>query len=97
MNVYEPLRRQIEDMERKIRDMMDRPGDGAAGRLLSEIRLLESDLQTGKNARSMEDRVKRIIHILEGEAKKDRIMNYEHLDMFKRWFEHFRETIRRYE
>jgi len=93
----EPLRQQLIATERRMHDLMDRPQDEAAGRLLSEIRLLESDMQTGKNARFMEDRVKRIIHVLEGEARADRIMNYEHLDMFKHWFEHLRETIRKLE
>jgi hypothetical protein len=58
------------------------------------VRLLKSDFQTGKNLYSVEDRLKRIVHILEGEAKKERIMNYEHLELFKHTFEHMREAVR---
>jgi hypothetical protein len=86
--------RQVEDLARSIHDHMDRPNEGAAGHLLSELRLLKSDFQTGKNLYSIEDRLKRIVHILEGEAKNERIMNYEHLDLFKHRFEHMREAVK---
>lgn len=91
----EPLRKQVEDISRKIDDLLDDHSAPAANHLRSEVRALENDLQSGKNPITCEDRVKRIIHILEGEAKSARIMNYEHLDMFKHWFEHLRETLRR--
>jgi len=86
--------RHVEELERSIHDHMDKPHEGAAGHLLSELRMLRSDFQTGKNLYAIEDRIKRIIHILEGEAKNDRIMNYEHLELFKRNFEHMRDAVR---
>jgi hypothetical protein len=86
--------KRVEELERTIHDHMDKPHEGASGHLLSELRALRSDFQTGKNLYSIEDRIKRIVHILEGEAKNERIMNYEHLDLFKRTFEHMREAVR---
>lgn len=91
----EPLRQQVIATQRKINDLMDKPNDSAAGRLKTEVQGLEDDLQSQKNPLTIEDRVKRIIGILDGPAKSNRIMNYEHLDMFKRWFEGLRETLRR--
>jgi len=90
----EQLHQQVVETERRIHDLLDKPHESAAGSLISEVRLLESDLQTGKNLYSVEDRIKRIIHILEGEAKSSQIMNYEHLDMFRHWFEHLRDNVR---
>lgn len=91
----EPLRQQLIATERRIHDLLDKPNEGAAGRLISEIRLLESDLQTGKNIYSMEDRVKRIINILGGEARNAQIMDYGHLDMFKAWFQNLLQTFQK--
>lgn len=91
----EQLRQQVIATERKINDLLDNPSDPAAGRLKAEVRGLGDDLQAGKNPVTIEDRVKRIIQILGGEAKQNRIMNYEHLDMFRQWFEGLRQTLRR--
>lgn len=91
----EPLRQQVIVTQRKINDLMDKPSDPAAMSLKREVQGLEDDLQSQKNPITIEDRVKHIIHLLEGPAKANRIMNYEHLDMFKHWFEHLRETLRR--
>lgn len=89
------LRQQVIAMDRKIRDLLDNPGDSAAQRLLSEVKGLEDDLQAKKNPVTIEDRVKRIISVLDGPAKANRIMNYEHLDMFKQWFNGLRQTLSR--
>ena len=89
------LRQQVIATQRKVHDLMDKPTNAAARTLTREIQALEDELQVHKNWRSVEDRVKRIIHILEGEAKTNRIMNYEHLEMFRHWFEHLREQIRK--
>lgn len=91
----EPLRQQVIATQRRIEDMLDKPGDPAAARLKLEIKGLEDDLQAKKNPITVEDRVKRIIHLLDGPAKSNRIMNYEHIDMFKHWFEGVRESLRR--
>lgn len=90
-----PLREQVIATQRRIEDMLDKPNDSAAAKLKSELKGLEDDMQAGKNPITIEDRVKRIISLLEGDAKRNRIMNLEHLDMFKHWFEGLRETLRR--
>lgn len=91
----EPLRQQVIATERKINDLLDKPSDSAASRLRSEVRGLEDDLQSKKSPASIEDRVKRIISILDGEAKTNRIMNPEHINMFRGFFNGLRETLRR--
>lgn len=90
----EPLRQQVIATQRKINDLMDKPSDPAAISLKREVQGLEDDLQSQKNSITIEDRVKYIIHLLEGPAKANRIMNYKHLEMFKHWFEHLREQLR---
>ena len=84
----------IEDIRMKIEDALDKPEEEAAGRLLNELKGLENDLQQGKNEYSIEHRIKEIINILGGAAKDARIMNYEHLDGYKHYFEKLRENFR---
>lgn len=91
----EDLRKQVMSMQHKIKDLLDEPGHAAARRLTSEVQGLEDDLQVTKNARSIEDRTKRIISLLQGEAKTARIMNYEHLDDLRQWFEGLRGKLQK--
>ena len=89
------IRKVVVILQMKIKDLMDKPASEAAKHLKTEVQGLEDDLQVGKNPRTVEDRVKRIIHILEGEAKADRIMNYEHLVLLRKQFEHIEESLRK--
>jgi hypothetical protein len=91
----EELRIQVISTQRRFNDLLDDPSAGAAQILKREIQALEDDLQVKKNPRTIEDRVKHIIHLLEGEAKAERIMNYEHLEMFCHQFEHFRGHLQK--
>ncbi|MGH7157785.1 MAG: hypothetical protein ACREGD_01775 [Candidatus Saccharimonadales bacterium] len=91
----EQLRQQVIATQRKINDLLDKPGDPAAARLKMEVQGLEDDLQSQKNPLTIEDRVKRIINLLEGDAKANRVMNLEHLAMFRSWFEGLRNSLRR--
>ncbi|HSW65852.1 MAG TPA: hypothetical protein VLI54_01795 [Bacillota bacterium] len=90
----EHLRQEVIKMQHKINDLMDDAGHEAARMLCKEVQGLEDDLQVKKQALTIEARVKRIIHILEGEAKEARIMNYEHLAMFREYFEELRHKLR---
>lgn len=89
----EQLRQQVIATHRSISDHMDKPGDSAAQKLNSELKGLEDDLQSQKNPLTIEDRVKRIIALLDGQAKTNRIMNYEHLTLFRQWFMGLRQTL----
>lgn len=91
----EDLRKQVISMQHKIKDLLDEPGHAAAGRLTNEVQGLEDDLQIEKNARTIEDRTKRIIRLLQGEAKDARIMDYEHLQMLEDWFEGLRRKLQK--
>lgn len=88
------LREQIEDMRMKIGDALDKPEDAASGRLITEIKGLENDLQSGKNEYSIEHRIKEIVSVLDGAAKDAQIMNYQQLDGYKDYFERLRESFR---
>jgi len=74
-------------MQQRVNDLLDKPNDPVAGRLRSELQGLEDDLQVGKQANSIEARVRRIMDILEGPAKDAQIMNYQHIDMLYDWFD----------
>ena len=91
----ENLRKQVISMQHKIKDLMDAPKDPAAQQLNREVQGLEDDLQVSKTPRTIEDRVKRILQIIRGNAKAARIMNYEHLDMLEQWFENLRQQLRK--
>lgn len=90
----EQLRQQVIATQRKFNDLLDYPQMSSAQTLKREIQALEDDLQVKKNPLTIESRVKNIIHLLEGEAKAQRIMNYEHLEMFRHYFEHLRDSLR---
>jgi hypothetical protein len=91
----EQIRQQVIAMQRRVHDLLDKPTHAAASRLKSELQHLEDELQVGKNARSIEDRMKRVIQILEGEAKSAQIMNLGHLDMLKQGMEQLRTAVQR--
>lgn len=91
----ESMRQQVIQMQRKINDLMDAPTDPAARSLTREVQGLEDDLQMSKNPRTIEDRVKRIIQLLKGDARSSRVMNYEHLAMLEQWFENLRVSLRK--
>lgn len=91
----EDLRKQVIDIQHKIKDLLDDPDHSVARRLTSEVQGLEDDMQTDKNAYSVEDRTERIINLLQNEAEDARIMDYEHLQMLERWFENLREQLRK--
>lgn len=91
----EKLRQQIIAQQRRIRDMMDAPSDPAAKSLEREVQALEDDMQSGKQPASLEGRVMRIIQLIKGDARRNRIMNYEHLDMLEQWFMDLRNQLRK--
>lgn len=90
----EELRQRVITMQHKVNDLLDQPGHSVARRLKSEIQGLEDDLQVKKNAITIEDRVKRIIRILENDMEEE-IMDVSHSMMLVKWFEEVREQLRR--
>ena len=91
----EQLRQQVIVMQRRVNDSLDKPSDPAAGRLKREIQGLEDDLQVRKSAGTVEDRIKRIMSILRGDARSANIMNVEQLESFWQWFEGLRQSVRK--
>lgn len=89
------LRQQVIDQQRRIKDLLDAPNDPAAKSLNREVQALEDDIQVGKPANNLENRVERIIHIIKGDARRNRVMNFEHLEMFEKWFMNLRNQLRK--
>lgn len=91
----EELRKHVISTQRQVHDVMDKPNHAVAIRLKRELQALEDDLQVEKHALSIKSRVEQIIRLLEGEAKAQNIMDYGHIDMFKKSFERVREQLAR--
>jgi hypothetical protein len=91
----EQLRQQVITMQRRVNDSLDKPSDPVAGHLKREIQALEDDLQVSKSAGTIEERVKRIVAILQGDARRAQIMDIEHLESFRQWFEGLRQSVRK--
>lgn len=89
------LHKQVITLQNAVHDLMDKPRHPSALRLQKEIEGLRVDVRVHRNPLTIEDRVKRILRILEEDAKEARIMNYEHIDLFRKRFEGLRENIER--
>ncbi len=90
----EDMRKEVTRIRDQIKDSLDKPDDAAARRLNTEVQALEDDLQMNKNKFAIEDRIKRIIAILQGEAEHAQIMDHAHLQMFEGKFEHLQGRAR---
>lgn len=95
MNVLEPYRQKVRQLQHKIKDLMDHPNDAAARSLNQQVQRLEDDMEMGKHPGTLANNIEHIIRLLEHEAKDQRIMNYEHLDMFRKEFEHLHDAMKR--
>lgn len=91
----EQLRQQVIAMQRRVNDLMDDHGHGVASQLKREIQALEDDLQVQKSIGSIEDRIKRIVNILQGDARHAQIMDVAHLEHFRQSFEGLRQAVRK--
>lgn len=91
----EQLRQQVIVLQRRVNDLMDNHGHAVAGQLKREIQALEDDLQVQKSAGTIEDRIKRIVNMLQGDARHAQIMNIEHLESFRQSFENLRQAVRK--
>ena len=91
----EQLRQQVITIQRRVNDLMDNHGHAVAGQLKREIQGLEDDLQVRKSVGTVEDRIKRIVGILQGDARHAQIMNIEHLESFRQTFEGLRQSVRK--
>lgn len=88
------LYREVVAFQRRTNDFIDDLNIPAGRSLQQEVQRLEDDVQTRKNPRSIEDRVKNIIRMLEPAAESG-AMSPGHADELKDQCEDFRRDLQR--
>lgn len=78
----------------KVNDRIDDHSHGLAKQLKQEVQRLEDEAQVRKNPRSLEDRVKRIVGILEGAFETDMMSNHHISDLINKC-ENFRHQLKK--
>ena len=75
----EEIYKQALNLQNKFRSFIDQPNHPVTQKLKTEIQKLTDEIEVHKNPRSLEDRVKEIMHCLE-EAEHEAIMDNPHID-----------------
>lgn len=88
------LYKEIIAFQRKSNDYLDDPTHSLAQQLKQEVQRLEDEAQVGKNPRTLEERVKSVIRILE-EVGNDKIMSHNHADELADMCEEFIQDLRK--
>jgi hypothetical protein len=93
---YQPIYKRVRDLEYRIQDILDKPTHPLAVKLRTEAKRLEDEFEMDKKPRSLEDRIKSIIHILEEmEHNGEHIMDIEHAQELHHAYEHMQMDMRR--
>jgi alpha/beta superfamily hydrolase len=94
---YQNLHNQIKELRFQVHDALDDPSHPTARNLHAEMQHLEDELEQGKNARDIENRVRAIQHgMLEARSNPNSFMSIPDADHFHRTFEDIRQNIRRF-
>jgi hypothetical protein len=93
---YKPIYKEAQDLQFKINDAIINDNDPWATPMKNEMRALLNDMETNKNPRSVEQRMKGIEDRLRAIRSDDTepLMNYDHADKLRRTFEQLRMKIR---
>jgi hypothetical protein len=89
---YKDLRIKADKIFYRCNDVLD--DKGAAGSLTGEVRNVVEDFEQGKNPRSIEDRIKRIIEQLKDIRSQGQIMDTGDADDLIDRYEELREELR---
>lgn len=89
----EVYKRAIE-MQYKLRDYIDDPSHNVVDELKNEVQRLTDEIESQKNPRSIEDRVKQIIKLLES-AEETTAISQGHLDDLRDRCEDLRQDLRK--
>lgn len=93
---YQPFHKQARDLQFKFHDVLDNPSHPTANVIRNELRNLETDLETGKSPRTVENRIKTIQRqINQAHHMGDNIMSPDHTNYFHDNFEHMQMNIRK--
>lgn len=95
---YKEALKHAENLEHKLKDLIDNKQHSISQSLLSEAKRLVDELENKKNPRSLEDRVKSIMTLLhhadqEGEA----VMDHRHSQSLHHEYEHFMMSLRKFD
>ncbi len=89
-NIY----KQATQLQFKLRDYLDQPNHAAATQLSNEVQRLTDEIESKKNPRSLEDRVKTIIRQLEV-AERAQVLDDNHADDLRDRCEDLRQDLRK--
>lgn len=81
-------------LQHKLRDYVDDPSHAVIGQLKAEVQRLTDEIESRKNPRSLEDRVKQIIRLLES-AEGSPAMSNHHIDDLRDRCEDIRQDLRK--
>jgi hypothetical protein len=94
---YHDLHDQVHQLEFHIHDAIGNHEHPSAQLLRNEMRHLQDDLETHKNPRDLENRIKVIQHtLLEARNTPNSYMNVDHADHFYRTYEDMRRNVREF-
>lgn len=88
------LYQEIVSFQRRCNDFTDNKEHSLARTLQQEVQRLEDEAQVRKNPRSLDDRVKRIMGLLE-ETEEHQVMSHAHADELIDHCEEFRKELRK--
>ncbi len=88
------IHKEIIDFQHKLRDYIDDRSSSVAQALEQEVQRLEDDAQVNKNPRSVEERVKNIMRMLEQAAEAE-VMTSAHADELGDCCEDFRKELQK--
>jgi len=94
---FEHLYHEIEDLEHRVHDSMDKPQDHMAEDLHRQIIALQDDIESSRNPRDLENRMKQIQSLLDrARHTPDSYMSISDADRYWRIFEQLRLSLRKF-
>lgn len=95
--VYQPIYQQARNLQYQVHDTIDNHNHPSAVVLRNEMQHLVDDLETRKNPRDIENRIKTIQHtMLEARTQAHSFMDPSHADHFHRTYEQMRGQVRHF-
>ena len=88
------MHQELLNFQRRCESYIDDANNPVSQELRREVQALEDDAQGNKNAHSVEDRVKRVIALLE-RAGEHGAMSHHHADELKDQCEDFRRQLQK--
>ena len=95
---YEIFLKQCQNLEFKVRDLIDDANQSLGQALVSETKRLVDEVETEKNPRSLEAQVKNIQNVLDRiKDQDDSIMDYRHVSFLHESYEQLKLSLRKFD